>query len=224
MGERMAPQLTGIKMAPGRRPENHFMLKNIAIVQGHPDPSKKRFGRALQAAYEEGARKGGSPVRVIDVAALDFPLLRSKEEWEKGIPPPAIREAQETIRWADHLVFFYPLWAGSMPALLKGFLEQAFRPGFAINSGINSGGGLLAAKPLAGRSARIVVTMGMPAFVYRWFFLAHSVKSLERNILGLCGIEPIRVSLVGHVDDADSTARDRWLAKMRWYGETANAG
>lgn len=220
MGERTAPRLTGIKMAPGQRPENDLMLKNIAIVQGHPDPSKERFGRALQAAYEEGARKGGNPVRVIDVAALDFPLLRSKEEWEKGIPPPAIREAQETMRWADHLVFFYPLWAGSMPALLKGFLEQALRPGFTMSRG----GGLLASRPLAGRSARIVVTMGMPAFVYRWFFRAHSLKSLQRNILGFCGIEPIRVSLVGHVDDADPTARDRWLAKMRWYGETANAG
>ena len=196
------------------------MQRNVAIVQGHPDPAKGRFGRALQAAYEEGARKAGHPVRVIDVATLDFALLRSKQDWEKGVPSPAIREAQAAIRWADHLVFFYPLWAGSMPALLKGFIEQAFRPGFAMDPG----GGLLAARPLAGRSARIVVTMGMPAFVYRWFFRAHSLKSLQRNILGFCGIEPIKVSLVGQVDDPDPARRQRWLAKMREFGEAADSG
>ncbi len=196
------------------------MRRNIAIVQGHPDPSKERFGRALQSAYEQSARDAGHEVRVIDVASLDFPLLRSKEDWETGAPPPVIREAQATIRWADHLVFFYPLWAGSMPALLKGFIEQALRPGFAMDPS----GGLLAAKPLSGRSARIVVTMGMPAFIYRWFFRAHSLKSLQRNILGFCGIAPIKVSLVGHVEDPDPAGRDRWLAKMRAYGEAADAG
>jgi len=220
MGERPGGQLTGIKNRGGRDRTMEPMLKNIAIVQGHPDPSKERFGRALQAAYEDGARGAGHDVRVIDVATLDFALLRTKADWEKAPPPPAIREAQATIRWAEHLVFIYPLWAGSMPALLKGFIEQAFRPGFAMDPG----GGLIAARPLAGRSARIVVTMGMPAFVYRWFFRAHSLKSLQRNILGFCGIEPIKVSLVGQVDDPDPARRQRWLAKMREFGEAADAG
>jgi len=196
------------------------MIRNIAIVQGHPDPSKERFGRALQAAYEDGARDAGHQVRVIDVATLDFPLLRSKQDWESGTAPAAIRDSQAAIRWADHLVFFYPLWAGSMPALLKGFIEQALRPGFAMDPR----GGMLAARPLAGRSARIVVTMGMPAFVYRWFFRAHSLKSLQRNILGFCGIAPIKVSLVGQVDDPDPAGRRRWLAKMREFGRAADAG
>jgi putative NADPH-quinone reductase len=196
------------------------MQRNIAIVQGHPDPSKERFGRALQAAYEEGARNGGHEVRVIDVATLDFPMLHTKDDWERGAPPPAIREAQATLRWADHIVFFYPLWAGSMPALLKGFIEQAFRPGFAMDPA----GGLLAARPLRGRSARIVVTMGMPAFVYRWFFRAHSLKSLQRNILGFCGIAPIKVSLVGRVDEPDASARKHWLGKMREFGAASDAG
>ena len=42
--------------------------------------------------------------------------------------------------------------------------------------------------------------MGIPAFVYRWFFLAHSLKTLERNILGFFGIGPIKASFIGIIE------------------------
>ena len=85
--------------------------------------------------------------------------------------------AQQAIAWAEHLVFFFPLWLGGMPALLKGFLERVARPGFALGEP----GGLahLPQKLLAGRSARLVVTMGMPALAYRWIYRAHSLKALS---------------------------------------------
>ncbi|MBN4658847.1 NAD(P)H-dependent oxidoreductase, partial [Escherichia coli] len=132
----------------------------------------------------------------VDVARLDFPLLRTKAEWESGTTPPGLQSAQQDIAWAEHLVLFFPLWLGDMPALLKGFLEQVARPGFALGRG--EGG--LGAKLLKGRSARVVVTMGMPALVYRWYFRAHSVRSLERNILGFVGIAPVHETLVGEVE------------------------
>lgn len=196
------------------------MGRNIAVIQGHPDPARERFGRALQAAYVQGAAEGGHEVRAIDLATLDFPALRTKIDWESGTPPESIRDAQDVIRWADHLVIFYPLWAGSMPALLKGFIEQAFRPSFAMDPRT----GPLGRKRLAGRSARIVVTMGMPAFFYRWFYFAHSLRSLERNILRFCGIGPIKVSLIGMVDAADPAPRQKWLRKMREFGAAADVG
>src|SRR5436190_5514212 len=140
------------------------MAKQIVIIQGHPDPQGNHYGHALAAAYAKSAMAAGHEVRIIEVAKLDFPLLRSKEDFDHGVPPEAIRQAQQTIRWAEHLVIFYPLWLGAMPALLKAFLEQTFRPGFATPK-LDEG------KPwkklLAGKSARIVVTMGMPAFFYR---------------------------------------------------------
>jgi putative NADPH-quinone reductase len=64
--------------------------------------------------------------------------------------------------------------------------------------------------------------MGMPALVYRWYFGAHSLKSLERNILGFCGIRPIRESLFGMVEAAGDAKRRRWLATMRTHGRRAN--
>ena len=191
------------------------MPKRIAIIQGHPDQQGRHYGHALAEAYAQGAEEAGHQVKRIEVAALDFPLLRTKEEFEKGQPPESIRAAQEAIAWADHLVIVYPLWLGTMPAVLKAFFEQVFRPGFAFSYGEP---GRMAKKRLTGKSARIIVTMGMPAFFYRWFYLAHSLKSLERNILAFAGIGPIRASLIGMVEAGGEKQRARWLEKIRARG------
>ena len=98
-----------------------------------------------------------------------------------------------------------------MPAVLKAFFEQVFRYGFAIDVADENA---MPKKMLSGKSAWIVVTMGMPALIYRWYFGAHSLKSLERNILGLCGIKPVRESLIGMVDAKNDSKRIKWLDKM----------
>ncbi len=192
------------------------MFEPIVIIQGNPDPQRTHFGHALAAAYARGARAAGREVSVIDVARIDFPLLRTKEDFEQGEPLPAIHEAQRLIGRAGHLVIIYPLWLGAMPALLKGFFEQVFRPGFAFAAPGSSGTG--SRRKLKGRTARIVVTMGMPALVYRWYFRAHSLKNLERNVLGFCGIGPISESLIGHVDAEKKSGREKWLKRMDAFG------
>lgn len=194
------------------------MAIRIAVIQGHPDPTPKHFGHALAAAYVQGARQGGHDVRSLEIATLDFPIVRTPENWRDDPPSAEIRAAQEVFTWADHLVLLYPLWLGSMPALLKGYLEQVFRPGFAIREGAP---GRPWKRLLTGKSARIVVTMGMPAFVYRWYFRAHSLKSLERNILGFSGIRPIKATLIGGIESLDDVARRMWLEKVEGLGRMA---
>jgi putative NADPH-quinone reductase len=189
--------------------------RRILLIQGHPDPAGGHFGHALAQAYADAARAAGHEVRELYVATLDFPLLRSKHEWEEGELPPGLRQAQADIAWAQHLVFFFPLWLGGMPALLKGFLEQVARPGFALSR--DQGQKVMARKLLTGRSARLVVTMGMPALVYRWIFRAHSLKALERNILGFVGIAPVHETLIGLVEGEDSS-RQRWLKRLGELG------
>jgi putative NADPH-quinone reductase len=189
------------------------MAQRIAIIQGHPDPAGNRFCHALADAYAAGAEAAGIEIRRIEVAKLAFPLLRTQDDFEKGMPPPDIAEAQEAIRWADHLVIVYPLWLGMMPALLKGFFEQVFRPGFSHSTGERGWQSLLKR-----RSARIVVTMGMPALVYRWYFGAHGLKSLERSILAFVGIKPIRETLLGMIGSASDKTRAAWLEKLRTLG------
>jgi putative NADPH-quinone reductase len=192
------------------------MGKHILLIDGHPDRRVGRFIHALARAYRKGARQGGHSVRRIVVCEQDFPLLTSAEEFRDGNPPRSIRAAQLSLQWADHIVILYPLWLGSMPALLKAFFEQLLRPGFAFAEGTGRG---LPNKLLQGKSARIVVTMGMPAAFYSLVYRAHSLKSLKRNILAFCGIRPVRTSVIGMVEGMDAPRREAWLRELEMFGQ-----
>jgi putative NADPH-quinone reductase len=193
--------------------------RHILIIDGHPDARTDHYVHALASAYRDGARIAGHQVRGIVVSQLRFPFLRTSEDFKSGIPTETIRKAQEWLKWADHVVIIFPLWLGSMPALLKAFFEQVLRPGFAFAT---AGGGLFPRKKLlAGKSVRIIVTMGMPGWFYRWYFQAHSLKSLKRNILRSCGLKPVRACVVGAVATMSQAARGRWLSKIQRLGARA---
>lgn len=191
------------------------MPRKILLLQGHPDASAAHFGDSLAASYARGAQAAGHEIRQIRIAELDFPLLRCKVAWDTQALPPVLQPAQDAIRWAEHIVFFFPLWLGGMPAIAKGFLEQVLRPGFAIERAPT---GSMGVKLLTGRSARIVVTMGMPSLVYRWYFRAHSLKALERSILGFAGIAPIHETLVGTVEGMKQALREQWVRRFEAMG------
>jgi putative NADPH-quinone reductase len=190
--------------------------KHILLTQGHPDSSQCHLCHALEEAYARGATEAGHEIKQIDVAKLDFPLLRSQHDWENGTLPSSLEQAQKAIKWSQHIVLFFPLWLGDMPALLKGFLEQVARPSFAFKP---EGKNPLAKKGLTGRSARVVVTMGMPSLIYRWYFRAHSIRSLERNILGFVGFRPVNETLIGMVGNLDPKTAKKWLVKMEELGK-----
>jgi putative NADPH-quinone reductase len=178
-------------------------MPRLTMIQGHPDPSGNRLCHALADAYAEGAAVGGHEVMRIEVARLDFPILRTREEFEAGQLPESLTDAQRAIVSAEHLLIIFPLWHGTMPALLKAFIEQVMRPGVALEyrkHGFPKG-------LLAGRSARLVVTMGMPALIYRWYFRAHGVHGLERSVLRFAGMKPVRETLLGMVDTASAAKR-----------------
>lgn len=191
--------------------------KKILIINGHPDPAPERFCAALAAAYQEGAQAAGHEVRELKVGALDFPLIRDRKSFEYGDPPATIAAAQEQMIWADHLLIVHPLWLGAAPALLKGFFEQTFRYGFALprpEAGASRG-------QLAGRTARIVVTMGMPDFVYGLVFGGFGVRAMVRGILGISGVKPVRRNYVGMVESMKPEQRRAWLNRMRRLGGLA---
>ncbi len=192
------------------------MHKKITIIDGHPDRDSSRYCHALAEAYAEGAIEAGHEVKTIRISQLDFPLITSPSEYKKGEAPSDIKQAQDAIAWSEHIVIIYPLWLGTMPALLKGFLEQIARPGFAFEDRKGPPKGIL-----QGRSARVVVTMGMPGFIYKYFFFSHSLRSLKRNILKFIGISPVRSTVFGFVEGVKDPTRKGWINKMRDLGAKA---
>lgn len=191
-------------------------MARIALFDGHPDPDRGHFVHALADAYAEGAAAAGHEVCRITVADLDFPLLRVPKAWKEGALPPALVPAAEALAWAEHLVFLYPLWLGDLPALFKGFLEQLARPGIAFGPMEKS----KARQLLKGKSARVVVTMGMPGFWYRLVYRAHSLKSFERNVLKFVGVGPVASTVIGLVEGSAEHRTDA-LDKMRGFGAAA---
>ncbi|MGZ5907772.1 MAG: NAD(P)H-dependent oxidoreductase [Reyranella sp.] len=190
------------------------MTRNILVLNGHPDAASKGLCHALAEAYAAGAREAGHDVRRLDVGALDLTFLRTQAEFETGMPSPAIAAAQESIRWANHVVVVFPLWLGDVPAMLKAFLEQTLRPGFAF-SYRESG---FPVQHLKGRSARIIATMGMPALLYRWYYRAHGLKNLERNVLRFVGFSPVRATLLGSVGTRGKASIMRSLEQVKSLG------
>ncbi|KLI65050.1 dehydrogenase [Aurantiacibacter marinus] len=182
------------------------------ILNGHPHDDPDHFVHALASAYASGAGELHD-IRRFDVAKLDFPILRDPSDWKTGDLPEGLTAAQDALVWADHLVILYPLWLGEMPALLTGFFEQIARPGIAVEPGEKG----LYRKLLKGKSARLIVTMGMPRAVYKIYFRGHSVKTLERNILKFAGIKPVRVTLIGNVERSNAS-RMRWLDRIGRLG------
>jgi putative NADPH-quinone reductase len=170
-------------------------MTSILVINANPDPSPDRLSAALATAYAQGARETGHTVQFISVGELSFPLLRNSREFLVVPADPEILAARKTILEAEHIVFIYPLWLGGPPALLKGFMEQVACGEFALSTGAHG----LPKGNLKGRSARVIVTMGMPAIFYRLFYGAHGVIAFNRSVLGIAGIRPIRTSYLGGV-------------------------
>ncbi len=189
------------------------MQKKILIINGHPDRESFNFGVAN--AYQEGAIASGAAVRTIHIIDLQFnPNLqfgyRKRTELE-----PDLLLAWEDIQWADHLVWVHPVWWGGLPALMKGFIDRLFLPGFAFQYRENS---LLWDKLLKGKSARIITTLDQPSWYYTLVYGKPSVNQLKRSTLQFCGISPVKVTYIGIIKTSGPIKRDKWLQKVKQLG------
>ena len=185
-------------------------MAKILIINGHPDPRPERFCAGLCLAYGDGAAAAGHAVRKLAVGDLPIDFLRSSDAFLED-PPDWAAAAQDDIRWADHLVLIFPLWLGGIPALTKAFFEQTFRYGFALGKADKG----YPQRLLKGRTARIVVTMGMPAIAFRLILRASGVTALQTGLFWMAGISPARSSVIGMVDALTDAQRARWLEKMK---------
>lgn len=192
------------------------MPKQILVVLGHPRVDS--LCGALAQYYIDGARAAGHEVRVLRLAELRFdPILHGGYVGSQPLEPD-LQQAREAITAAQHLVWVYPLWWGAMPALMKGFIDRVFLPGFAFKY---RQGSPFWDRLLAGRSAELLVTMDSPPWYYRWVNRMPGHQQMRRTILQFCGITPVSIHSFGSVKTSTPAQREAWLRKALALGRAA---
>lgn len=190
------------------------MRKKILIINGHPN--KDAFNYGIATAYKKGAKNSGAEVKEIIIADLKFnPNLQFGYKKRTELEPD-LTEAWETIKWAEHLVWVHPVWWGGLPAILKGFIDRVFLPGFAFQYKENS---VWWDKLLKGKTAHIITTIDQPSWYYRLVYGRPSVNQLKKATLEFCGVKPVKVTYFGIVKTATSEIRKKWLDKVEELGQ-----
>lgn len=164
------------------------------IILGHPD--KKSLCHRLADEYEKGAREKGGEVRRINLNDLSFnPNLKYGYRQVQNLEQDLL-DAQDSIKWAKHIVIVFPVWWSSVPAILKGFIDRVFLPGFAFKYRDNSSNW---DKLLAGRSARLIVTSDAPVLYLYLAYFHPAVNMMKKAVLEFCGVSPVTVSSFGSI-------------------------
>jgi putative NADPH-quinone reductase len=191
-------------------------MTKILVIHAHPAPDS--FGSALASAYAEGARGAGHDTRELKLRELDFdPLLREPASKDLPIEPDLLR-ARADIEWAEHVVVQYPTWWAAAPALLKGFFDRTFSSGWAYQYRANSSAW---DKLLAGRSARLIVTMDAPRLWDTLGYFASSRRAISKGVFWFCGFKPVRTTCFAQVRKSTPAKREQWLKQTHQLGATA---
>jgi NAD(P)H dehydrogenase (quinone) len=190
------------------------MTKKILIINGHPNKESLNFGFA--EAYKKGALQSKAEVEELTISNLNFnPNLEFG--YQKRIElEPDLLNAWEKIKWADHLVWVHPVWWGGLPAIMKGFIDRLFLPGFAFQYKENS---IFWDKLLKGKTAHIITTLDQPSWYYWLFYGRPSVNQLKKSTLEFCGISPVKVSYFGIIKNSKDKTRQKWISTIEKMGK-----
>lgn len=202
------------------------MTRRILVVIGTPLPDT--LNHALASAYLDAARSAGADVRVVDLAVDPIPdhptdraQLRAPRTDADRPLDPAVTAYLDDVLWADHLVFFHPQWWGTYPAALKAYIDRVFLSGAAFRYRERSA---LSERLLAGRTARIVMTMDSPRPWNRLVYRNAAETSLKTATLAYCGIKTVGIARFTPVRFSDKPARAAWIERVARLGATDAAG
>ncbi len=184
---------------------------NVLVILGHPENDS--LCASIADAFVEGAVESGQHVETLRLGDLVFDINYPTGR-EDAPEEPDLERARAMVRRADHLVFVFPNWWGTMPALMKGFIDRIFKPGFAFLMHEDGNWDKL----LTGKSAQLITTMDTPYWVYRWIYGRPGVNALKKATLQFCGISPVRTVSFGTVFNSTPAQRERWLTRARALG------
>ena len=191
-------------------------MSKIAIVVGNPQTAS--YCEGLGKAYLRGAQSGGHEAKLFVLAQMKFDAILREGYRREQVLEPDLVAARQALQACDHVVFVFPLWCGDMPAIMKGFIERVLQGDLLA---IQRSGGKASWKIFKGKSARVIMTMGMPGWFYRWYYGAHALKLLKRNILHFTGIRPVRSTVYGMIEAVGDDKRKQWLREVEALGHQA---
>ena len=190
------------------------MNKKILIINGHPDKESFNFG--LSEAYKKGAEKSDSKIEEIIIRELNFnPNLQFGYRKRTELEPDLI-DAQEKLKWADHIVWIYPVWWGSIPAIMKGFLDRVLLPGFAFKK---REGSVWWDEYFTGKTARLICTMDQPTWYYRLINGGPSHSAMKKLTMNFIGVKSVKITSIGPLRLSTDEFRKKWLMKIEKLGE-----
>ena len=170
-------------------------MKNTLIIVAHP--RTQSLTMALANSYKETAIKAGN-----NVAFLDLYRCENQQPFFTYEKPNEVYQTdemsyfQEQIRKADEIVFFFPYWWGSMPAILKNYLDWNLSKGFAFTYENGRPKGLL-----QGKNVKIFTTTGAPKFIYTLTGANRRLKNMfNQQIVAFCGMKLEQCNIYGGVD------------------------
>ena len=190
----------------------------ILLVLGHPRTNS--FSAAIAQTYAASAKESGADLRELLLPQLDFELNVIHPHPQHQYSEPDIIYSRECLKWAEHIVIISPVWWGATPALLKGWLDRVFTPGFAFYE--RAEGDYVGL--LKGRTARLIFVMDTPEFIYNNFVKAPAVHSLKEATLELCGIQPVKTTMFSGVTYSDEFEKQNWLKKTMELAKWESGG
>ena len=191
-------------------------MKKILVINGHPNDESLNAHLAMK--YSEGAQQAGHEVKLVHLSHLKFdPILHNGYQKIQELEPDLI-QTQKDILWADHIVFVYPMWWGTVPALLKGFLDRTFLPGFAFKYRKNDP---FWDRLLKGRSGRIILTTDAPWWWNLFVNWNPSIRMMKTTVLEFCGIKPVGVTQFDSLKTRKPEEIERYLNKTFTLGQRA---
>jgi putative NADPH-quinone reductase len=193
---------------------NKATKKKVFVFLGEED--KETFCGKLADAYEQGAKDGGHEVVRVNIGDLVFdPLLHVGY---KAIQPlePDLKKVQEHIKWADHFVVIYPTWWSSMPAILKGFFDRAWLPGFAFHFHKED---MFWDRMLKGKTGHVITTYDGWPFGERILF-GDSTNEIGRAIMMFAGIRT-KIQKIGDLKHKGSEVRHKHINSVYELGKKA---
>ncbi len=186
----------------------------VLVVLAHPTADSLNHAIAQRACT--ALRTAGHDVHLLDLYALGFRAAMTAEErvaYHSTTPivDPLVHEHAELVRTADALVFVYPTWWSSMPAILKGWLERVFVPGIGFQ--FNESGKV---RPALTQVRRLV---GISTYGSPWAYVKAVNDNGRRTIMRTIRINTGRTTRstwlgLYAIDTATPAERERFLERV----------